>query len=135
MLYYKFNLTNEHREQLAKNDDSEFVSKVNSAIGEVNNKLEGKAYALISSVTRKGRKLRCCAEILDYSITPEAIGQMIKDELDEEYEIDNIAETTLSRFDSLADDAFNYDLAHRQFPGGLMSSDEYSYILRRVYAR
>lgn len=135
MLYYKFNLTNEHREQLAKNDDSEFVSKVNSAIGEVNNKLEGKAYALISSVTKKGRKLRCCAEILDYSITPEAIGQMIKDELDEEYEIDNIAETTLSRFDSLADDAFNYDLAHRQFPGGLMSSDEYSYIFRRGYAK
>ena len=114
MLYYTFNLTNDHRDQLTKNDDSEFTNKVNAAIGEVNNKLEEKAFALISSITRKGRKLRCCAEILDYSITPEAIGQMINEELDEEYITDNVTETTFSRFDSLADDAFNYDLAHRQ---------------------
>ena len=135
MLYYTFNLTNDHRDQLTKNDDSEFTNKVNAAIGEVNNKLEEKAFALISSITRKGRKLRCCAEILDYSITPEAIGQMINEELDEEYITDNVTETTFSRFDSLADDAFNYDLAHRQLPDGLMNYDEFSCIFRRGYAR
>ena len=68
MLYYKFNLTNEHREQLAKNDDSEFVSKVNSAIGEVNNKLEGKAYALVSSVIQG--KAESFVAVRKYSITP-----------------------------------------------------------------
>ena len=135
MLYYTFNLSNIQRELLSKNDDSEFTSKINAAIGEVNYKLDGKAFALVSSVTQKGRKLRCCTEILDYSIPPKVIGKMINDELDEEYTVDNVTETTLSRFDSLADDAFNYSLAHRQLPDGLMNSDEYSGIFRRGYAR
>lgn len=135
MLYYTFNLINKEREQLQKNDDSEFINKVNSAIGEVNSKLDGKAFALVSSVAQKGRRLRCCAELLDYSITPEAIGKMINDELDEEYRTEDAEETTLERFDSLADDAFNYDLAHRQQLEGLMNHGEYEGIVRRGYAR
>ena len=135
MLYYTFNLINKEREQLQKNDDSEFINKVNSAIGEVNSKLDGKAFALVSSVAQKGRRLRCCAELLDYSITPEAIGKMINDELDEEYRTEDAEETTLERFDSLADDAFNYDLAHRQQLEGLMNYGEYEGIVRRGYAR
>lgn len=135
MLYYTFNLCNDQREQLAKNDDSEFTNRINTAIREVNNKLEGKAFALVSSVAQNGRKLRCCAEMLDYTISPKVISKMINDELDEAYLIDNATETTLSRFDSLADDAFNNSLAHRHLPDGLMNSDEYSYIFRRGYAR
>ena len=92
MLYYTFNLINKEREQLQKNDDSEFINKVNSAIGEVNSKLDGKAFALVSSVAQKGRRLRCCAELLDYSITPEAIGKMINDELDEAYRTEDAEE-------------------------------------------
>ena len=120
---------------LEKNDDSEFTCKINAAIGEVNSRLDGKAYALVSSVTQKGRKLRCCAEILDYSITPEFIGRMINAELDEEYGTDDVAETTLVRFDSLADNAFDYNLAHRQLPEGLLNSEYYSSVIRHGYAR
>ena len=39
MLYYTFTLVNEQREMLTKNDDDEFTSAINSAIGEVNNKM------------------------------------------------------------------------------------------------
>lgn len=135
MQYYTFNLINGRREMLEKNDDSEFTCKINAAIGEVNSRLDGKAYALVSSVSQKGRKLRCCAEILDYSITPEFIGKMINAELDEEYGTDDVAETTLARFDSLADNAFDYNLAHRQLPEGLLNSEYYCNIIRHGYAR
>lgn len=135
MLYYTFNLTNSQREPLSKNDDSEFTRKINASVCEVNNKLEGKALALVSSVTQKGRKLRCCAEILDYSISPEAIGKMMNDELDEGYRTSNVFETTLLRFDSLADYAFDNDLAHRWLSKGIFQSDEYSVLARLGLAR
>lgn len=135
MIYYTFNLINDQREQLAKNDDSEFKSKVNAAIEEVNNKLNEKAFAFVSSVINKGRKLRCCAEIMDYSISPMYIGKLINDKLDEEYKIDNEDETTLLRFDSLVWDAFNCNLLHGNLPNGLMNSEEFTIVFNHGYAR
>ena len=131
MLYYTFNLIDSSRES----NEKEFTSMINSAIAEVNAKLDDKAFAVVSSVTSSGRKLRCCAEILDYAITVAAIGELINTELDGNYSIMNITETTLSRFDSLVDDAFNNDLANRQYPDGLLNSDTYSGVIRRGDAR
>ena len=131
MLYYTFNLIDSSRES----NEKEFTSMINSAIAEVNAKLDDKAFAVVSSVTSSGRKLRCCAEILDYAITVAAIGELINTELDGNYSIMNITETTLSRFDSLVDDAFNNYLANRQYPDGLLNSDTYSGVIRRGDAR
>lgn len=131
MLYYTFNLIDSSRES----NEKEFTSMINSAIAEVNAKLDDKAFAVVSSVTSSGRKLRCCVEILDYAITVAAIGELINTELDGNYSIMNITETTLSRFDSLVDDAFNNDLANRQYPDGLLNSDTYSGVIRRGDAR
>lgn len=131
MLYYTFNLVDSNRDVKEK----EFANIINSAIVEVNAKLEDKAFAVVSSVLSSGRKLRCCAEIQDYAITVRKIGELINAELDGDYSITNIAETTLSRFDSLVDDAINNDLANRQHPDGLLNSDAYSGVIRRGSAR
>ena len=135
MLYYTFTLVNEQREMLTKNDDDEFTSAINSAIGEVNNKMKGKAFALICSVAQKGRRLRAVAEILDYSITVDKITSMINEELNENYRLVNVNETTLVRFNTLASSAFDRDLAHFKLPEGLLDSDDYSYVIRRGNAR
>lgn len=135
MLYYTFTLVNEQREMLTKNDDDEFTSAINSAIGEVNNKMKGKAFALICSVAQKGRRLRAVAEILDYSITVDKITSMINEELNENYRLVNVNETTLVRFNTLASSAFDRDLAHFKLPEGLLDSDNYSYVIRRGNAR
>ena len=135
MLYYTFTLVNEQREMLTKNDDDEFTSAINSAIGEVNNKMKGKAFALICSVAQKGRRLRAVAEILDYSITVDKITSMINEELNENYRLENVNETTLVRFNTLASSAFDRDLAHFKLPEGLLDSDDYSYVIRRGNAR
>ena len=135
MLYYTFTLVNEQREMLTKNDDDEFTSAINSAIGEVNNKMKGKAFALICSVAQKGRRLRAVAEILDYSITVDKIATMINEELNENYRLVNVNETTLVRFNTLASSAFDRDLAHFKLPEGLLDSDDYSYVIRRGNAR
>ena len=135
MLYYTFTLVNEQREMLTKNDDDEFTSAINSAIGEVNNKMKGKAFALICSVAQKGRRLRAVAEILDYSITVDKITSMINEELNENYRLVNVKETTLVRFNTLASSAFDRDLAHFKLPEGLLDSDDYSYVIRRGNAR
>lgn len=135
MLYYTFTLVNEQREMLTKNDDDEFTSAINSAIGEVNNKMKGKAFALICSVAQKGRRLRAVAEILDYSITVDKITSMINEELNENYRLVNVNETTLVRFNTLASSAFDRDLAHFKLPEGLLDSDDYSYVIRRENAR
>ena len=135
MLYYTFTLVNEQREMLTKNDDDEFTSAINSAIGEVNNKMKGKAFALICSVAQKGRRLRAVAEILDYSITVDKITSMINEELNENYRLVNVNETTLVRFNTLASSAFDRDLAHSKLPEGLLDSDDYSYVIRRGNAR
>lgn len=135
MLYYTFTLVNEQREMLTKNDDDEFTSAINSAIGEVNNKMKGKAFALICSVAQKGRRLRAVAEILDYSITVDKISTMINEELNENYRLVNVNETTLVRFNTLASSAFDRDLAHFKLPEGLLDSDDYSYVIRRGNAR
>lgn len=135
MLYYTFTLVNEQREMLTKNDDDEFTSAINSAIGEVNNKMKGKTFALICSVAQKGRRLRAVAEILDYSITVDKITSMINEELNENYRLVNVNETTLVRFNTLASSAFDRDLAHFKLPEGLLDSDDYSYVIRRGNAR
>lgn len=135
MLYYTFTLVNEQREMLTKNDDDEFTSAINSAIGEVNNKIKGKAFALICSVAQKGRRLRAVAEILDYSIAVDKIATMINEELNENYRLVNVNETTLVRFNTLASSAFDRDLAHFKLPEGLLDSDDYSYVIRRGNAR
>ena len=135
MLYYTFTLVNEQREMLTKNDDDEFTRAINSAIGEVNNKMKGKAFALICSVAQKGRRLRAVAEILDYSITVDKIATMINEELNENYRLVNVNETTLVRFNTLASSAFDRDLAHFKLPEGLLDSDDYSYVIRRGNAR
>ncbi len=135
MQYYTFNLVDTSKTVVPKNGEKEFSSIINSAIAEVNAKLEGKAFTVVSSFMSGGRKLRCCVEILDYAITVCEVGKLINTELDGSYSTANIAETTLVRFDSLVDDAFNNELANRQYPDGLLNCDEYSGIIRCGHAR
>lgn len=57
MKYYSFNLVREKSKASKKNAD-DLENAISSAVGEVNNRLDGKAFVLISSIVSKGKRLR-----------------------------------------------------------------------------
>ena len=134
MKYYSFNLVREKSKASKKNAD-DLENAISSAVGEVNNRLDGKAFVLISSIVSKGKRLRGCAETMDYSMPPESLIMKVSEELGIDYEVRDVSEITLSRFDSLAEEAFCSSLANGRFPQGPLNSDDFNGIFCRGLAR
>ena len=134
MKYYSFNLVREKSKASKKNAD-DLENAISSAVGEVNNRLDGKAFVLISSIVSKGKRLRGCAETMDYSMPPESLIKKVCEELGMNYEVSDVSEITLSRFDSLAEEAFCSSLTSGRFPQGPLNSDDFNGIFCRGLAR
>ena len=134
MKYYSFNLVREKSKASKKNAD-DLENAISSAVGEVNNRLDGKAFVLISSIVSKGKRLRVCAETMDYSMPPESLIKKVCEELGMNYEVSDVSEITLSRFDSLAEEAFCSSLTSGRFPQGPLNSDDFNGIFCRGLAR